>query len=215
MILNYENELVGGFGASEGLADRLRFPVFLSSITPDGVDAIKRLRAKLPAKLLRYINDFREGLDTDVADDSRFEFRIHLVPQVGPKGEADMAVNFVQLQDLEPTVHEALQRLGKTGLVAKQTKREPVQNMGLYKPHVVVDKVAAVAPGFNMADHVAAWKRHRARPESGAPDPAATDPRYSVWDEPHGDYLYTDAWVRKLIREASAMPGTSVMARTP
>jgi hypothetical protein len=204
MILNYENELVAAFGADEGLADRLRFPVFISSITPDGVDAIKRMRAKLPAKAMRYINDFHEGLDAGTADDSRFEFRIHLVPQVGPKTDADMAVNFVQLKDLEPAIHEALERLGKTGLVAKQTKREPVQNMGKYKPHVVVEKVAAEVPGFNMADHIAAWKRHGVRPESGANDPAATVAKYAVWDEPHGDYLYTDAWVRKLIRDDKA-----------
>lgn len=81
MILNYENELVGAFGTDEGLADRLRFPVFVSSSTPEGVEAIKHMRAKLPARTLRYINDFHEGLDAGVADDSRFEFRIHLVPQ--------------------------------------------------------------------------------------------------------------------------------------
>ncbi len=204
MILNYENELVDAFGTDEGLADRLRFPIFVSSITPGGVDAIKRMRAKLPVRTLRYINDFHEGLDAGVADDSRFEFRIHLVPQVGPRSDADMAVNFVQLKDLEPAVHEALERLGKTGLVAKQTKREPVQNLGKYKPHTVVDMVAAEVPGFNMADHIAAWKRHGVRPENGVGDPGATYPRYSVWDEPHGDYLYTQAWVRKLIREEQA-----------
>ena len=204
MILNYENELVAAFSSDEGLADGLRFPVFVSSITPEGVGAIKRMRAKLPAKALRYISDFHEGLDAVVADDSRFEFRIHLVPQIGSKGDADMAVNFVQLKDLEPAIREALERLGKTGLVAKQTKRQPVQNMGKYKPHVVVDRVAAQVPGFNMADHIAAWKRHAARPESGASDPAATDAKYSIWDEPHGDYLYTDAWVRELIREEHA-----------
>jgi hypothetical protein len=55
-----------------------------------------------------------------------------------------------------------------------------------------------------MADHVDAWKRHGVRPPGNAKDPAATDPRYCVWDEPHGDYLYTDAWTRKLIREEQA-----------
>jgi hypothetical protein len=212
MILNFENELISAFSANEGLADRLRFPVFVSSITPDGLAAVKRIRTRVPARTLRYINDFRDGLDAEVAEDARFEFRIHLVPQIGPKGDADMAVNFVQLEDLEPALREALERVGRTGVVAKQTKREPVQNMGLYKPHAVVDRVAAAVPGFNMADHVAAWKRHRVRPESGARDPAATDPRYSVWDEPHGDYLYTDGWVRKLIREDRAPLRPSVGA---
>jgi hypothetical protein len=127
-----------------------------------------------------------------------------------------MAVNFVQLQDLAPAVRDALERLGRTGLVAKQTKHEPVQNMGFYRPHVVVDKVAEATAGYNMADHVDAWKRHHVRPLGGAKDPAATDPRYCVWDEPHGDYLYTDAWVRKLIREEEARRQLrATTARTP
>jgi hypothetical protein len=204
MILNYENELVAAFGSDEGLADRLRFPVFVSSITPEGVEAVKRIRAKLPARTLRYINDFHEGLDAEVAGDSRFEFRVHLVPQLGPKSEADLAVNFVQIKDLDPSVHAALESLGRTGLVAKQVKHEPVQNLGRYKPQAVVDRVAAQVPGFNMSDHTSAWKRHAVRPPSDAADPAATDSRYSIWDEPHRDYLYTEAWVRKLIREESA-----------
>jgi len=215
MILNYENELVASFGVEEGLADRLRFPVFVSSITPEGVDAIKRMRAKLPAKTLRFINDFHEGLDAGVAEDSRFEFRVHLVPQLGPKSEADLAVNFVQLSDLDPAIHAALEQLGRTGLIAKQTKREPVQNLGRYKPQGVVDRVAAQIRGFNMADHTAAWKRHAVRPPSGVDDPAATDARYSVWDEPHRDYLYTEAWVRKLVREENAVYRTAADEQDP
>jgi hypothetical protein len=215
MILNYENELVAAFGNDEGLADRLRFPVFVSSITPEGVAAVKRLRAKLPARTLRYINDFHEGLDATVAEDSRFEFRVHLVPQLGPKSEADLAVNFVQVKDLDPSVHAALEKLGKTGLVAKQVRREPVQNLGMFKPQAVVDRVAAQVPGFNMSDHTRAWKRHAVRPPSDGDDPAATDSRYSIWDEPHHDYLYTEAWVRKLIREESATYQTAADEQAP
>lgn len=204
MILNFETELTGAFGPEEGLADRLRFPVFVSSITPEGAEAIRRLRAKLPAKAVRYINDFHENLDSDVAEDARFEFRVHLVPQIGAKTEADMAINFVHLKDVDQHTHEVLERLGKTGLVAKQVKRQPVQNLGKYKPHAVVEKIAAEFPTFNMADHTAAWKRHAARPSRGSGNPAETDPRYAVWDEPHDDYLYTDAWVKKLTRERRA-----------
>lgn len=214
MILNYENELVSAFGQEEGLADRLRFPVFVSSITPEGVEAIKSIRAKLPARTLKYINDFHDGLDAAVAEDARFEFRVHLVPQLGPKNEADLAVNFVQLKDIDPTLHDALERLGKTGLVAKHVKREPVHNLGRYKPQAVVDRVAAEVAGFNMSDHTSAWKESGVRPPYGADDPAATDSRYVIWDEPHGDYLYTEAWVKKLIREAKVAYEDSIASTT-
>ncbi|MBE2318398.1 hypothetical protein DVA67_020620 [Solirubrobacter sp. CPCC 204708] len=32
-----------------------------------------------------------------------------------------------------------------------------------------------------------------------------TETRYCVYDEPHRDYLYTDAWVRKLVRDLRDM----------
>ncbi len=85
--------------------------------------------------------------------------------------------------------------------MATRTKRQPVQNLGRYKPSRVVQKVKAQAPGFTMSDFVWFWKHYAVRPGPGAPDPAATDARYCVWDEPHGDYLYTDAWIAKLIAE--------------
>jgi hypothetical protein len=40
-----------------------------------------------------------------------------------------------------------------------------------------------------------------AREWRGAARPELTDDRYSVYDEPHDDYLYTDAWVKKLVKE--------------
>ena len=41
LIMNYERMLVDTFGAEEGLADGLRFPVFLSSLSDEAVGALK------------------------------------------------------------------------------------------------------------------------------------------------------------------------------
>lgn len=49
--------------------------------------------------------------------------------------------------------------------------------------------------------HARAWKYYEVRPSSKSKKPATTDGRYCVWDEPHGDYLYTDAWVKKLVKD--------------
>lgn len=216
MILNYETELVGAFGADEGLADRLRFPVFVTSLIPSGVDAIRRLRANLPARATRYINDFHEYLDQGVAADPRFEFRVHLVPQLGPRASSDLAVNFVRLDELDADMRRALERLGNTGLVATKVKREPVQHLNWHRPGAVVGLVAKSVPGFSMNDHTEAWRRHGVRPDGHAADPAATDARYCLYDAAHGDFVYSDAWARKLIAElgpprystgSSAIPG--------
>jgi hypothetical protein len=202
MILNYENELISQFGREEGLADRLRFPVFLSSLTPSGVEAVKRLRASLPARATQYITDFNEALDETVAADPRFEFRIHLVPQLGPKTEADLAVNFLQLDALDAETRTFMEQLGKTGLVAAKVRHEPVQNLDWHRPIEVVRLVSAQIAGFTMHDHTMAWRRDHVRPGRGGPDPAATDPRYCLYDLAHGDYIYSNAWVAKLIGDA-------------
>jgi hypothetical protein len=55
-------------------------------------------------------------------------------------------------------------------------------------------------PGFTMGTHTQMWKSYGVRPGRRTSHPELTDQRYSVWDEPHGDYLYTEAWVEKLIR---------------
>jgi hypothetical protein len=201
MLLNYETELTSQFGNGEGLADRLRFPVFLSSITPEGIDAIRHVRSKIPSGVASYIRQFHEGLGGNIAESQQFEFRVHLVPRTGPKTDADMAITFVRVEDLDPATLADLEAGGQTGLIAVRTRLRPVQNLGRHKPADVVREVATRVPGFKMGRHTAKWKEHRARPDSGAEDPSATDERYCVWDEPHRDYLYTDAWIEKLVRE--------------
>jgi hypothetical protein len=201
MILNYETELVAAFGADEGLADRLRFPVFLTSLTSSGAAAIKKVRAQLPVRAARYINDFHDGLDRVVASDPKFEFRVHLVPQLGSRTASDLAISFVPLESLNAEARRALEEIGSAGLIATKVRHEPVQYLNWYRPKDVVRKLADIVPGFTMNSHTEAWRRHGVRPNSDAVDPAATDPRYCIYDRAHGDYLYSDAWAEKLIAE--------------
>lgn len=202
LLMNYETEIVVQFGATEGLGDRLRFPVFLSSLTDEGVSALKKIRSSIPSRTSRFIADFHASLDEETTADSRFEFRMYLVPQIGPKSQADLAIAFVQLEDLTEPQRLALEQLGRTGVVATRTRQVAVQNIGKHRPSAVVLLVRKELPGFSMGDHTRKWKEHRVRPETNAPDPAETDARYCVYDELVETYLYTPAWIRKLIREA-------------
>jgi len=52
-----------------------------------------------------------------------------------------------------------------------------------------------------MGAHTAAWHRHKVRPVVGSAKPDATDSRYCVYDTVHGDYLYTQAWIDRLVAE--------------
>jgi hypothetical protein len=44
---------------------------------------------------------------------------------------------------------------------------------------------------------------YKVRPVAGDDNPTRTKAQYCVYDEPHGDYVYTEAWVKHLIKELS------------
>ena len=64
LIMNYETALTGWFGVDEGLASRLRFPVFLSTLAGDAVEALKQTYKRLPKRITNYL----EGYDASDLD---------------------------------------------------------------------------------------------------------------------------------------------------
>ena len=196
LIMNYEQMLVETFGERESLADRLRFPVFLTSLTDGAVSALKEVHKRLPKRLTKFVSDFDASLTDDVRDDHRYEFRVYLVQQTGPKTEADASMRFVRYDDLSAEERAKLDQV----LTIVREKQVPVSNAGNHKPSDVCRRVSEVL-GVKFSpysDHVRAWRHHKIRPETGEAHPERTDGRYCFWDEPHHDYVYTDAWITKL-----------------
>jgi hypothetical protein len=115
-----------------------------------------------------------------------------------------MAIKFIRLDELDARTRRALAKVGKTGLVGIRVKERPVKNLKLHRPTDIVEIVKKEVPDFNMGTFIRNWKGHGIRPGTGANDPYATDEKYAVYDEVHRDYAYTDAYAKKLIREAKA-----------
>jgi hypothetical protein len=202
-VLNYEATLVELFGESEGLADQLRFPVFLSSLNSDAVDALKRAYMRLPKKLTKYIEDSDLAAGDSIRNDLRFQFRVFLVPSTSSKSTADVAMRFVRFDEL---TDEQRNQFEIVQTIVRE-KQVPVQNIGKLKATAVAERVRdALGCLFSVgSDHVKCWKHFKVRPVWPAPDnhPERTDAAYCVFDELHNDYVYTDAWVDKLVRELS------------
>jgi hypothetical protein len=95
-ICNFEDMLVGEFGAKESLATELRFPVFLTTLTPEAVAAVKAVRSRAPRAVVAFIDKFDASL-ADAVNSERYEFRVRLIPKVGPKTDPDLAVEFVNV----------------------------------------------------------------------------------------------------------------------
>ncbi len=54
-----------------------------------------------------------------------------------------------------------------------------------------------------MADFVNAWKKLNIRPTTDDPNPGRTKEQFCVYDEPHRDYVYSEAYVDYLVDKLS------------
>lgn len=197
-LLNFEQTLVEWFGAEEALAEELRFPLFVSSITQDAVSAVKQVRSQVPAAVLEWIQDFDASIAPDVAQDQAFDFRVYLIPHKGSKTEADAAMTYVNAGDLTDEQNAVVDQVRS---IIKE-KQIPVVDLGNLLPGQVVEQVAeALEWPFTMHTHTQCWRHFRVRPGSGASDPADTRADFCRWNVAFQQYVYTQAWVRFLIRK--------------
>lgn len=61
----------------------------------------------------------------------------------------------------------------------------------------VNEKIAGKTITQNL--HTTLYKIFQIRPLNGADDPFDTNAEFCLYDEPHNDYVYQDAWVNFLI----------------
>lgn len=207
LVMNYEQERVAHFGPTYSLADQLRFPITLQSLTAEGQAKQRAAVAKLPKATRDLVAQFEAAIDPVVKDDLRYDYRVRLVPIVGKKIDSDLAVNFVNLDDLTEEERKIMTEAGRTGTVITRVKHVEVANKAKLRASAVAERVEVKLP-FHFSvygEHTEMWRRLNVRPANNAPDPCLTDARYCIYDEPVSTYLYTDAWVDKIIREVGTV----------
>lgn len=208
LVLNFEDELTEKFGESFSLGSQLRFPIFVGDLTPLGEAQSKKLKGELPSSTRDFLASYDAEVGPDVSNDQRYEFRVTLVPKLGSKVDADQALSFVREDDLSDAEKAVLKKLGKAGSVVVREQVRPVANADLMLPSEVVPAIQMRVPfKFHMGHFVKAWKALKCRPEVGAKHPERTDERYCVYDARHGDYLYTDAFVKRIVKEVKTAKG--------
>lgn len=216
-LINYENEIATLFGEEWSLAQVLRFPVFIGTFTQSSAERMKAAKHTLPTPVRNVIDTLEADADDSVIEDSRYEFRVNLIRKTGPKTEADLSLNFVREDELTSEQKESLAGLGREGTVIVRERQRPVVSGGYLRPKAVVDAVAAAIPYvFNMGHFIRAWKQLAVRPPGDSDHPERTDENYCVYDEPHGDYVYKQAFVEKLVRKCQSEEGfTELTGVTP
>lgn len=216
-LLNYEHELTSTFGDAHSLADSLRVPLFIGTFTTRGAERLRKAKRSLPMDVRHLISAAEEGVDAGVLEDLRYEFRVHLVPKVGPKTEADLSLSFVREEDLTEEDRTVLASLGRTGTVIVRERQRGVANHGLMRPKAAAAAIQKQIPyRFTMGTFVRAWKTLEVRPATGSGHPERTDERYCVYDPAHEDYVYTETFVRKVARDLATPEGfRALLGREP
>ena len=209
LLLNFEEELIQAFGSSHALGSQLRFPIFVGTFTKEGVARAAATQQQLPSKTRRFIAAFESSLDPKVMDDQHYEFRVHLLPKLGAKTEADLALTYVRMSDLSEEQREALADIGKTGTVIVREQIRDVASADKLRPTKAAQAIQALIPfKFSTWSHFPrAWKALNARPPTGDSHPERTRTEFCVYDRPHNDYLYTQKFIEKVAEKAATAEG--------
>ncbi|WP_431035541.1 DUF3644 domain-containing protein [Streptomyces sp. P6-2-1] len=203
LVVNYEQEMVAHFGPECSLADRLRFPISLQALTAEGREQLQAAAKKLPKHTRDLVAKFEAAIDPALLDDLRYDYRVRLVPIIGSKTDADLAINFVKLDELSESERRTMVEAGRLGTVIEKVKHVEVADKDKLLPGRVARLVEDQVP-FEFSvhnEHAKMWRRLGVRPATGASDPHATNAKYCIYSEAFGAYVYTRAWVKKVVRE--------------
>ncbi|MFF6868081.1 DUF3644 domain-containing protein [Streptomyces sp. NPDC012450] len=127
LVMNYEQEMVAFFGSKYSLADRLRFPISLQALTAEGRKQLQEAAKKLPKHTRDVVAKFEADIDQAVLDDIRYDYRVRLVPIVGSKTEADLAIDFVKLDELTEEERKVMVEAGRRGMVIIKDRHVEVE----------------------------------------------------------------------------------------
>lgn len=214
-LLNLEEMLVEEFGPKYALAESLAVSLQFSRTTPGEKKRAAKVLASDTAKTVTdYVERFRGKLAPTVLNSMQYSFSVFLVPRVANrKSAADAAIEFVSVDEASEAERSRLDKLN----VLIREKRIPIANLDHRKPSQVVEELKDVIPfPMNLSVHTAAWKHFKVRPTSDSTIPDRTQTDFCIYDEVHGDYVYTQAWVNKLRRELSTRLGYSrITGREP
>ncbi|NYI77082.1 uncharacterized protein DUF3644 [Nocardioides albertanoniae] len=198
LVINFEAELVRRFGSVYSLGSELRFPVFVQSLTPEGLKQQKALRRGVPAATKSYVTKFEASLDPAVLADERFVYRVMMTPIKGPKTEADMALRFVRMEDLSAEDQRVMIESEGRAVIIEKLRDVALKDELL--PAAAARAVECLIPfKFSTNDFTAARHHLGVGPDKGGKGrlPKSTS-ELCVWIESTKQWVYTQKFIRQV-----------------
>ena len=148
---------------------------------------------------MAFVEKYRNTLDDNTYNSQEYSIKLIQIPKISNTNRADAAVEFVRWDSLSDEDKEAYEKLNV--IIKDKTVKIEAANVGRLKPSEVVKRVNEGLNGKSITQnlHTTLYKLFEIRPANGSDEPFNTQAEFCLYDEPHNDYVYQDAWVTFLI----------------
>lgn len=200
-LLNFDELITTEFGEYFALKEYMSIPLQTSNIrTEKQIEIQKKFQGKQYDIVMQYINNFREQVNDEIYQNPKYSFRVYLVPKLGNNYKSsDKAIEFVKYDENNLDIISGFNK----EITLTREKKVPIINPGKFKAGDVSAIVQnEIGRKFSASyHHLRACKLYGVRPNEKKG--VGCDIIYCQYDEPHNDFVYTQAWIDLLIQKLS------------
>ena len=195
LLFNYESFLVTLFGEDYSINTCLAYALQFSHLrAKEQLQAQRDLLSKDMLDIKKYIDKYKTDLPQEIYDSQEYSIKLLQIPKISNTNRHDLAVEFVHWNSLSEEDRANYQRIST--IIKDKIVVQRVSNANLLKPSAVIRSVEdKTGVKLSQSDHTLLWKSFRVRPTASSEAKFDTISIFCIYDEPHNDYLYTDAWV--------------------
>lgn len=208
LLLNFDKVLEKEFGEEFRLRETLSFALQLFP-TADALSKAAEV-SKDSEAIMKYINDYRESISTEIAESGLYSFKAFLIQVANHESKDAVPVQFYAYDKLTP---EEKAKQKRVAALVKTKEVKVFSTKDLLKPKDVVTQVQELLGNlkverngkqvdkFNSDTHTRCWKKYKVRPSKSSDNPELVKSEYCVYDHLNNSYNYTKKWVEFLVEK--------------